>query len=81
MPGVDWFEIHGFSTLDEYQRFLRYLADQIEAGLVSEVEADPSYVRGCICGGRWFVYHETGEKWRLVEPDIPFTGLWEPVID
>jgi hypothetical protein len=26
---------------------------------------------------RWFVYIQTNEVWRLVEPDPPFAGVWE----
>ncbi len=33
-----------------------------------------------IYGGRWFQDIETGAIWRLVQPDPPFRGLWEPVV-
>ena len=44
-----------------------------------EVMPDPNYGRGEICGGRWYRNIETGQIWRLIEPDFPFRGLWEPI--
>ena len=79
MIKVVWEEIHGFASLGEYRRFVQYIEMQKEAGLVKEIEADPKYGEGMIYGGRWFQGVESGEVWRLVEPDIPFKGLWEPV--
>jgi hypothetical protein len=74
-----WEEIHAFISLSEFQRFMKYLEDQVDAGIVEEIEPDPDYGRGEIYGGRWFRDRKTGEVWRLVPPDIPFKGLWEPV--
>ena len=75
-----WEEIHGFQTSGEYRRFVRYIEDQISAGYTDEVPVDPEYRRGLLYGGRWFKDVETGEVWRLVPPDPPFRGLWEPVV-
>ena len=75
-----WEEIHGFRSPAEYARFVHYLEAQIEAGDAEEAPVDPSYGRGEIYGGRWFRDQQTGETWRLVPPDPPFTGLWEPVM-
>lgn len=74
-----WEEIHGFSSLSEYKRFVNYIENQIENGLVLEIETDSEYERGEIYGGRWFKDNEGNDIWRLVEPDFPFKGLWEPV--
>ena len=63
----------------EYARFVRYLDAQIEAGDTEEVPVDSTYGRGEIYGGRWFKVRDTGAIWRLVPPDPPFNGLWEPV--
>jgi hypothetical protein len=74
-----WEEIHGFQTLGEYERFVRYLEDQVRAGYAEELPADPSYGKGLLYGGRWFRDGESAQVWRLVGPDPPFRGLWEPV--
>lgn len=74
-----WEEIHGFSSPGEYQRFLHYIEAQVKAMQAREIKPDPDYGSGKIYGGRWFQDTESGEIWRLVPPDIPFKGLWEPV--
>ena len=75
----EWEEIHGFRSPGEYARFVSYLEAQVQSGDAEEVPVDANYGRGEVYGGRWFRDHETGEVWRLVPPDPPFTGLWEPV--
>lgn len=74
-----WEEIHGFQSPGEFNRFIRYIENQISSGEAEEVIPDPNYGKGKVYGGRWFKNLETGEIWRLVPPDIPFKGLWEPV--
>lgn len=74
-----WEEIHGFQSPSEYGRFVQYLEGQIIDGYIEEIAANPAYGRGEIYGGRWFRNLQTGEIWRLVPPDFPFRGMWEPV--
>jgi hypothetical protein len=76
-----WDEIHGFMSPGEFKRFVQYLEGQLANGVVREQPADPLYGKGMIYGGRWFQDIETGAIWRLVPPDPPFRGLWEPVAD
>ena len=75
-----WEEIHGFASPGEYNRFVRYIEEQVSSGIVRERSVDPLYRKGTIAGGRWFQDVETGAVWRLVAPDFPFRGLWEPVV-
>jgi hypothetical protein len=72
-------EIHGFVSPGEYKRFVDHVEKQVKEGHLREVTADPEYGKGEIYGGRWFEDTGTMEKWRLVPPDPPFRGLWEPV--
>jgi len=74
-----WEEIHGFTLPSEYNRFVKYIETQIHHNKVEEIEIDSNYEFGEIYGGRWFKYLDTGEIWRLIVPDFPFRGLWEPV--
>lgn len=74
-----WEEIHGFASPGEFSRFVQYIDGQVRTGHARELVPDPNYGRGEIFGGRWFEDVESGEVWRLVPPDIPFKGLWEPV--
>jgi hypothetical protein len=79
MKNLVWEEIHGFSSHPEYQQFLLYIESQVSAGYAEEVSADPGYGYGEIYGGKWFRDIESAEIWRLVSPDFPFKGLWEPL--
>ncbi len=74
-----WEEIHGFASPSEYSRFIKYIETQLAKGQAEELTADPSYGAGEIYGGRWFKDIDSGQIWRLVAPDFPFKGLWEPV--
>lgn len=78
-PVTCWFEIDGFTSPGEYDRFCAYLQRQVNAGIAKEVPADPDYERGRIFGGVWYQDLTTGETWRLIPPDFPFRGLWEKV--
>lgn len=74
-----WYEIDGFSSPGEYERFCAYLRRQVEAGIAVQVPVDSEYGPGEIYGGFWYQNVRTREIWRLVPPDFPFTGLWERV--
>ena len=73
-------EIHGFTSPAEYMRFVEYIEGQVVSGVAKELPVDPLYGKGMIYGGRWFQDVEIGAIWRLVAPDPPFRGLWEPVV-
>ena len=79
MSTIVWEEIHGFNSPSEYARFVDYIEKQVEAGYARELQPDKNYGKGEIYGGRWFEDVESGKVWRLIPPDIPFRGLWEPV--
>lgn len=74
-----WEEIDEFTSPGEYARFVQYLERQVAAGQAKEVPVDPEYGSGEIYGGRWFQDVETSSVWRLIPPDPPSRGLWEPV--
>jgi hypothetical protein len=72
-------EIHGFISLGEFEKFKKYLEEQVQKNNLSEVDADLNYEKGLIYGGKWYKCLECNEIWRLVDPDFPFKGLWEKV--
>lgn len=74
-----WEEIHGFSSPNEYDRFVKYIEAQVSQGQAVEVPVNPHYGAGEIYGGRWFRERDSDQVWRMVAPDFPFKGLWEPV--
>ena len=79
MNGCDWEEIRGFASPGEYQRFVGYIEELVSSGQAREIPVDLAYSSNQVYGGRWFANTNTGEIWRLVEPDFPRKGLWEPV--
>lgn len=74
-----WEEIHGFSSPDEYRRFVCHIEQELDAAIVEELPPDMNYGQGEIYGGRWLRHTASGRVWRLVPPDFPFRGLWEPL--
>ena len=76
---TDWQEIGEFASPGEFERFSLFMEGQVAAGVAKIQPADPTYRKGEITGGRWFENLETGLIWRLIEPDFPFRGVFEPV--
>lgn len=74
-----WEKIPEFSSPSEYQRLVEYLIAQVKSGSAKEVACDMDYGKGEVYGGRWFQDVGSGQVWRLVSPDFPFKGLWEPI--
>jgi hypothetical protein len=63
----------------EYERFVKFIEEQVAAGHLKEFSVDMEYGKGGIYGGRWFFDVENAETWRLASPDFPFRGLWETI--
>lgn len=75
-PCSEWEEIGEFSYPKEYDDFVKWIESHIASGNAAEVPVANSY------GGfkeRWFQCRKCGKKWRLVEYDFPFKGLFAPV--
>jgi len=71
--------IHEFSSPGEYERFEKFIEEEVASGCLIEASPDPTYGKGGIQGGRWFIGIKSAETWILVPPDFPFRGLWEPI--
>ncbi|WCK02613.1 hypothetical protein [Agrobacterium tumefaciens] len=75
--GVELFEIHGFGSPSEYERFSRWLDAVITSGACIEKSqglADDELKQGC-CK----IQFQNGQTWRLDPPDFPFRGSWQPI--
>ena len=73
--GVDSF-VGTFRTPSEYKALL----DTIErSGCLSEVPVSQAY-DNVGSKERWFACAKCGRHWRLVDPDPPFTGIWQEVL-
>lgn len=72
-----WDQIHGFRSPGEFNRFVKWIEGFVSEGLISEVHNVEKYYGGSPWE-RWFQC-KCGRKWRVVEPDPPFLGVFEPV--
>lgn len=71
-----WGEIQGFKSPGEFKDFIKWIDSLVSEGVVNEVNVENYY--GGSPWERWFQC-KCGRRWRLVEPDPPFLGVFEPV--
>lgn len=79
MKDCDWEEIHGFNGWFEFDKFAAWIGDRVKAGAAVEVEAKSRYSGSFMRDEKWFRHVPSGQVWRLVWPDPPFEGIFEPV--
>ncbi|MDX5349068.1 MAG: hypothetical protein LPK19_17700 [Hymenobacteraceae bacterium] len=71
----DWEEIHEFTSLEEFERFISFLNSLLKESKIIEIPAESYYITSNEWNKeRWFICGKT--KWRLVPPDFPFKGLF-----
>jgi len=79
MKTCPWDPIDDFRTLDEFERFLAWMQTQVASSVAKEVPVKHPYVGASSFTEKWFMHMATGWIWRVVWPDGPFTGVFEPV--
>ena len=79
MSACPWDIIGAFQELGEFRRFQRWIGEQIALGVAEEVPVGQRYAGASTLNERWFKHKASGTVWRLVEPDPPFAGTFEPV--
>jgi hypothetical protein len=79
MMDCPWEEIDGFQSPGEFRRFEAWLSEQIQAGTAEQVEVKSRYANAATLAEKWFRHKPSGQTWRLVDPDPPFLGTFEPV--
>ncbi len=75
-----WKAIQGFDNRAEFDRFLIWMAQQVNEGISEQMPVNSLYSNTALLEQKWFRHLATGMIWRLVWPDAPFTGVFEPVI-
>jgi len=78
MKTCPWEKISDFQSLSEFNRFVEWMADQTESGTAEEVPVKKTYLGGNTFREKWFRHIESGQIWRVVWPDAPFKGVFEP---
>ena len=70
--------VERFDSDTEYERFSDWIAEQITSGLAKEERVKKRY-SGIDWDEHWYRCLANGQMWRLVAPDPPFNGVFEPV--
>ncbi len=73
-----WERIDGFRSPGEVLRFQSWIAAQVVSGMAIKVPVSAPYIGGGF-DEEWYQHLDSGEIWRLVKPDFPFTGLFQLV--
>ena len=79
MMSCPWDPIGQFRSRGEFERFLTWMADQLDHGVAEEITVEKPYLTSPAFTEKWFRHRTSGEVWRLVWPDGPFTGTFEMV--
>jgi hypothetical protein len=73
-----WTVIDGFGSDVEYERFRARILEQVESELAKEERVKTRY-SGIDWDEHWYRCAASKQIWRLVAPDPPFNGVFEPV--
>lgn len=72
-------EIHGFNSPNDFHAFRRSIETMLVEGTLTEVEVEYPYGDSDLFEEHWYESVD-GVKWRLVAPEPPFGGVFEPVL-
>jgi hypothetical protein len=78
-PCSEWEEIHGFGSPSEFNQFVGWIGDLVKEGKASVVPVRKPYDGSKLFKEKWFRCGGCEKSWRLVEPDVPFRGVFEVV--
>ena len=75
----NWERISDFVDRAEFDRCVEWLEGQVAAGVATAVPVTRRYVGATVLPERWYRRERSAKVWRLVWPDPPFRGVFEPV--
>jgi hypothetical protein len=76
----NWEEISNFTSLGEYNRFVKWIFDKKRLGILEEIPISNNYKWSKV-GKVWFQCKECKKKWMLSMPDGPLRGSFLIVKD
>ena len=79
MKTCPWEKIADFQSLSEFNRFVDWMIEQVKSGHAEELPVRKHYIGATTFREKWYRHIASGKTWRLVWPDAPFTGIFEPV--
>ena len=74
-------KVAGFDALADYIIFKGTLEDMLQYKLLEKREVTSRYRDSSILKEEWYYEKSSQITWRLVAPDYPFEGIFEPVSD
>ena len=79
MKNCEWESIDDFHSLIEFERFEKWLNEEITTGKAVETPVTNPYLgEYASFEEKQFRHVTSGKIWRLVWPDVPFKGLFNP---
>jgi hypothetical protein len=75
-----WEGVVDFQSLNEFNRFVDWMGEQVRSGLAEEAPVRTPYIGATAFRERCFRHLESGQTWRLVWPDAPFAGVFEKIV-
>lgn len=79
MQACPWERICDFRSYSEFDRFVAWMDEQVRSANAEELPVSKPYLGATTFREKWFRHIASGTTWRLVWPDAPFTGTFEPV--
>lgn len=79
MKNCTWESIDDFRSLGEFESFENWMDEQVVSGEAIEVAVTRPYLDASAFREKWYCHTTSGDVWRLVWPDGPFTGVFEEV--
>jgi hypothetical protein len=74
-----WEEIDKFHSFQEYEKFKDWISEQVALKNADEVPVRERYSGTMMREELWFKHLSSDQIWRLVGPDPPFYGVFEPI--
>lgn len=79
MINCPWEKINGFRSYIDFENFLKWIDEQVRVHQAEELTVLQHYMDVNCIEERWYRHISSGQVWRLVWPDPPFTGLFAPI--
>ena len=79
MDACGWEAVKAFKSLSHYKQFVNGLEADVAAGKARIVPVEQGKGWGSAWRESWYECQEDRRVWRLVGPDPPFPGIFEPI--
>jgi hypothetical protein len=74
-----WKAVERFNSFEAFDSVKQSIGQQVASGLAKEVKVRKPYSGLETLDEHWYKCGESGEIWRLIAPDPPFPGVFQPV--